>query len=199
MSDVMTLEELRKDVAYWQRLMRFHGYDCGKIDGIRGAKTRAAEAAWDADAKKNQVYGVFDERTERNLATVCPEMQRLVRVWLTSAVQLAQHMQYEIKIIEGTRSYARQNELKASGRGVTNAKGGQSWHNFGLAVDFGVFRGKSYILTDEPYRKLGALARGVHGLEWGGDWKGKLVDTPHVQLKKYAKVADARVKFEALA
>ena len=202
MSNVMTLDELRADVRYWQRLMRFHGYACGAIDGIRGKQTRHAEDLWLDDAERERSYGLFDERTERNLATVCPQVQGLLRRWLSKARMAATNAGYEIKLIEGTRSYARQNELYAQGRTkkgtrVTNARGGSSWHNFGLAVDFGVFRGKTYVEEDEPYIMLGQLSRTIPGLDWGGMWSG-FRDYPHVQLKKYSKVSEARAAFESL-
>lgn len=199
----MTLDELKADVSFWQRLLRFHGYPCGAIDGIRGKNTKHAEQLWMEDAERERAYGLFDERTEANIATVCPKVQGLLRRWLSRARMAATNAGYEIKLIEGTRSYARQNDLYAQGRTkkgtkVTNARGGSSWHNFGLAVDFGVFRGKTYVTEDEPYIMLGQLARTIPGLEWGGSWSG-FKDYPHVQLKKYSKVAEARAEFENLA
>lgn len=196
-SAIMTKEELRADVAYWQRLLKFHGYDCGKVDGIRGKNTRHAEELWDADAERSKRYGVFDERTEGNLATVAPRVQELIRMWLTKAKEAAAQLQYEVKIIEGTRSYARQNALYRQG-GVTKARGGRSWHNFGLACDMGVFRGKAYITDDSPYIKFGKLAETVPGLEWGGSWKS-FKDYPHMQMAKYASTTAARNAFEAIS
>lgn len=94
-------------------------------------------------------------------------------------------------IIEGHRAWEEQDALYAQGRTVkgsrvTNAKGGQSNHNFGIAVDFGVFRGKSYLDDANP-----ELASKVHkacsmhaqscGLQWGGSWKN-LKDEPHYEI-----------------
>lgn len=203
MSEVMSLDELRGDVAYWQRLMRFAGYDCGAIDGVRGARTREAEELWLGDARRYALeYGVFDERTEGNLATVMPAAQKLLRIWLRKVAKVAGTLEYEVKLIEGTRSYARQDALYAQGRTkkgakVTNARGGASWHNFGLAVDFGVFRGKSYVTEDEEYKVFGQLARTVPGLVWGGAWSA-FKDYPHVQVGRYSSVSAARGAFESL-
>lgn len=205
MSDVMTLDELRADVRYWQTLLRFAGYDCGAVDGIRGKKTKAAEELWFGDAKRYclDYGGVFDERTERNLATLIPEAQRCVRAWFTRARSVAAALEYELKIIEGTRSYARQNELYAQGRTkkgakVTNAKGGGSWHNFGLACDFGLFRGKTYLEDGKAYITVGQLANAIPGLEWGGSWR-TLKDYPHIQLNRYGSVAQAKQAFNSIA
>lgn len=46
-----------------------------------------------------------------------------------------------IRIVQGLRTFQEQHELYAKGRTkpgprVTNSKGGQSYHNYGLAIDF---------------------------------------------------------------
>ena len=69
---------------------------------------------------------------------------------------------------------------------VTNAKGGESAHNFGLAVDFALDgdKNKEGLQPDwssSAYKILGEEA-GKLGLEWGGNWKN-FKDSPHVQLK----------------
>jgi len=93
-----------------------------------------------------------------------------------------------IKIISGLRTYEEQDTLYAQGRTinkdkdiVTNAKGGQSNHNFGIAFDIGVFEGTKYLKDSPKYKTVGIL--GVElGLEWGGNWK-TIVDQPHFQLR----------------
>ncbi len=62
---------------------------------------------------------------------------------------------------------------------VTNARAGQSVHNFGLAFDVGVFEGSRYLGNSPKYKGLGALGLEL-GLEWGGNWK-TFVDEPHFQ------------------
>ncbi len=191
----MTIDEIRCDVAFWQRLLRLAGYNPGVIDGIRGKNTKAAEARWEAacEASKTEL-GAFDERSEKNLATIIPQAQVAVRKWLALAVVEAEKHGVSVKLIDGTRSYAEQNKLYAKRPKVTNARGGYSWHNFGLAVDFGVFRRKEYLAESNMYTVLGALARKVDGLEWGGDWTS-FKDYPHIQLRMFATTAAARAKF----
>jgi len=83
----------------------------------------------------------------------------------------------------GYRSVEEQNKLYAKGRTspgsiVTKARGGYSWHNFGLAADYAfVIDGK--VTWNGPRDLFGKIARQC-GLEWGGDWK-KFKDRPHVQ------------------
>lgn len=84
----------------------------------------------------------------------------------------------------GYRSSKEQDLLYAKGRSapgsvVTNAKGGYSWHNFGLAADYAfVINGK--VTWSGPWSKFGVIVRSC-GLEWGGDFKS-ICDRPHVQL-----------------
>ena len=81
-----------------------------------------------------------------------------------------------IKVIAGLRTYEEQNELFAQGRTkpgriVTNARGGFSNHNFGIAFDVGVFEGANYLGESPKLPKaVGALGMDL-GLEWGGNWK----------------------------
>jgi hypothetical protein len=101
-----------------------------------------------------------------------------------------------VKLIDGTRSYKEQDKLFRKRPKVTNARGGQSWHNFGLAFDFGLFRGKEYLGESPHYKTLGAIASTMPGLTWGGTWVN-LVDEPHIQLNLFDTVAKARAAFEA--
>ena len=81
-----TLAQVQKDVRFWQRLLTFAGYQPGKVDGVNGSKTKAAAQEWqnDADRIKAEI-GSFDERSERNIATLTPEAQRAARIWLKAA------------------------------------------------------------------------------------------------------------------
>ena len=86
------------------------------------------------------------------------------------------------------RSFAEQDELYKLGRSlpgkiVTNARGGQSWHNFGCAFDFvPLIAGKPQWDNSALYSKCGIIAEEV-GLEWAGRWTGKLKETAHCQFR----------------
>jgi len=78
-----------------------------------------------------------------------------------------------------------QNTLYAKGRTVpgpivTNAKGGDSMHNYRLAFDFvPLVGGQPAWNSDILWVKCGSVAQSV-GLEWGGNWT-KFADKPHCQ------------------
>lgn len=90
------------------------------------------------------------------------------------------------------RTFAEQDALYAIGRTkpgkkVTNAKGGQSYHNYGLALDIVIINGKiAEWDTKKDYDKDGRAdwmeivsIFKRYGWEWGGDWGFK--DYPHFQ------------------
>jgi peptidoglycan L-alanyl-D-glutamate endopeptidase CwlK len=97
------------------------------------------------------------------------------------------------------RTYKEQDELYAIGRTkpgkkVTNAKGGQSYHNFGLAFDIVLIRdlngdGKYETASWDTKIDIDGDGRSEwmevvdiakrYGWEWGGDWK--FTDNPHFQ------------------
>ncbi len=84
-----------------------------------------------------------------------------------------------------------QNELYAQGRTtegsiVTNARGGQSIHNYGLAFDIVILLDKDNngsfeqaVWSGEHFYKVVKYFKSK-GYEWGGDWK--IVDKPHFQI-----------------
>lgn len=194
----MTIDEIKEDKKYWQRLLRLAGYYKGGIDGIRGPLQCAAEQKWKAEALAfKEQYGEFDERTEKNIATLIPEAQKVIRKVVALGKKACSdwedgHVGHkaEVKVIQGTRSYAEQNALYAKRPKVTNARGGYSLHNFGIAADLGVFVDGKYPDDHELYLIIGKLSRGIEGLEWGGDWRS-FKDYPHYQLSKYGSTSSA--------
>lgn len=86
------------------------------------------------------------------------------------------------------RSVEEQNKLYNQRPKVTNAKGGQSIHNYGLAFDIAILLDKDNNGTFEsidwnissPYFKLVVEYFKSKGYEHGGDWKN-FKDYPHFQ------------------
>ena len=123
-----------------------------------------------------------DDRSEKIIALLLPEVRPVAR----ALVQKAALNGIRIKIISGLRTFEEQDELYAQGRTkpgpkVTNARGGYSNHNFGIAFDIGVFEGNKYLAESVKYKAVGVLGTDL-GLEWGGNWK-TIVDQPHFQLR----------------
>lgn len=89
-----------------------------------------------------------------------------------------------LRISQGLRTIAEQNALYAQGRTVkgsivTNAKGGQSYHNYGLAVDLVQLKDNT-VNWSFDYSQLQPIAA-LYGIVWGGTFKS-LIDKPHFEL-----------------
>lgn len=155
------------------------GFNPGKIDGLWGPKTQKAFDGYVASLSK-PVQGEFDERTEKNIATLLPQAQEKAYEF----VRLIKDKGINAKIISGTRTYEEQRALYDQGRSkpgkiVTNARPGESFHNHGVAWDIGIFDDNGKYLEDSPLYKLAGKIGESIGLEWGGNWSGNLVDEPH--------------------
>lgn len=150
--------------------------------------------------------GKLDDRTEKALATLDPKAAPAFRQFIRAAREIAAQFGCEYIAIGGTRTWPEQDALYAQGRSkpgkvVTNAKGGQSWHNFGIALDMGVFRDGKYLDDSEPataskiHKAAGEIAK-QYGLEWGGSW-ASIKDEPHFQVATGLSMAEARERFSA--
>ncbi len=100
-----------------------------------------------------------------------------------------------ISITEDFRSMDEQDELYAQGRTdsgsiVTHARGGESFHNYGLAIDFALVTQNGNLIWDMEYDGNGnaksdwievvKIAKQL-GFEWGGDWE-EFKDYPHLEM-----------------
>lgn len=113
-----------------------------------------------------------------------------------------------IAITCGLRTVDEQNTLYAQGRTkpgpiVTNAKGGYSFHAYGLAIDFcwayQSITGK-YVVSDKTAWAVGPLHKKTrmffvnHGWESGANWK-TLKDYPHLE-KRFGYPEDCAILYQ---
>jgi peptidoglycan L-alanyl-D-glutamate endopeptidase CwlK len=189
----------KDDVLSEQRLLAAAGLYHGVLDGDWGPQTSAAQDAWEAFYTSTaKALGIFDPRTESVILTLLPKAQVAARKFMNAAMKLP----FTVKLISGERSYAEQDRLFAQRPKVTNARGGQSNHNFAIAWDAGIFIGGQYdegrnAKENQPYLDLAKVAKAaVPGLEWGGDWSS-FKDLPHYQLATGKTVAQCRALLEA--
>ena len=126
---------------------------------------------------------IVNTASENRLKKVHPELATRIRAMIDALAQGG----INIEVVQGLRTVAEQDALFAQGRTkpgsvVTNARGGQSNHNYGLAVDVVPFTdGKpNWNAPNSVWMAIGQEG-GKVGLEWGGNWK-KFIDKPHLQL-----------------
>ena len=119
----------------------------------------------------------------RNWGLMHPEFSQ--RLLLAFKIMKEKHG-YDMALLEGYRSPARQDVLAQMGGAVTNARAFQSWHQYGLAADCAFWRdGKLVISEKDPwamrgYQLYGEVAEQL-GLTWGGRWK--MMDFGHTELR----------------
>ena len=91
----------------------------------------------------------------------------------------------QLRVFSAYRSFEEQNELYAKGRTapgniVTYAQAGESYHNFGLAIDVVEIVNNKAVWKNPNWPKIGKIGESL-GFTWGGRWKMK--DLPHFQVE----------------
>jgi peptidoglycan L-alanyl-D-glutamate endopeptidase CwlK len=127
--------------------------------------------------------------------------------------QLIQQMKARgilIKITEDFRSFAKQDQLYAQGRSlpgpiVTYARGGESFHNYGLAIDFALVDPQTKKLSwdlrrdrnkngQADWQEVVQVAKQL-GFAWGGDWTG-FKDRPHLEMTFGQSIYELKYKLK---
>lgn len=140
----------------------------------------------------------MDAISERNLARVNPQLANRIRLM---AAELREQG-ITIRVTSGLRTFAEQDALYAQGRTkpgpiVTNARGGQSLHNYGLAVDVvPIVNGQpKWDVPESVWQKIGAAGK-RQGMEWGGDWTN-FKDRPHFQMTAGKSISTLLAEYRA--
>ncbi|WP_313889028.1 M15 family metallopeptidase [Peribacillus sp. TH24] len=123
------------------------------------------------------------------------ELHPIVAEKKEKLIQQANEKGIVVIITAGFRTLEEQNDLYEKGRLksgsiVTNARGGESLHNFGLAIDFALLNKQGEAIWNMEYdgndngesdwMEVVSIAKDL-GFEWGGDWSG-FKDYPHLQM-----------------
>jgi peptidoglycan L-alanyl-D-glutamate endopeptidase CwlK len=136
---------------------------------------------------------ILDKPTQNIINKVHPKLrQELTKI--IEEIQTTLTGNAKIRLTQGLRTIAYQDSLYAQGRTakgaiVTNAKGGQSNHNYGLAVDFClIIDGKTMSYNEVKDYDSDKVADWIevvkifkkYGWFWGGDFKS-IKDSPHFE------------------
>lgn len=127
-----------------------------------------------------QSWNKITQINASKLAKIAPVVAKRVMQFINAAAADGVILQ----VVQGLRTFAEQDSLYAQGRSrpgkiVTNAKGGQSLHNYGLAVDLAPVIGGEINWDEKRFRDFNKWDD-IAGLDWGGNWK-TFKDLPHVQ------------------
>jgi peptidoglycan L-alanyl-D-glutamate endopeptidase CwlK len=126
----------------------------------------------------------------RNLNDLHPKVKVLCEKFISECKK----QNIDVLITSTYRDAASQNALYAQGRTapgkiVTNARAGQSFHNWRVAFDFvPIVSGKAQWNDLTTFNKCGEIAESV-GLEWAGRWK-KFKELAHCQYTGGLRLAD---------
>ncbi|WP_334190941.1 M15 family metallopeptidase [Noviherbaspirillum sp.] len=131
---------------------------------------------------------VFIVSGRPGLQTADRDWNRLHPAFMQFALLVFARMEargYPMALLEGYRSAERQDMLADSPQHVTNARGYESKHQYGLALDAAPIRDGRLVISErdpwamQAYQALGEEAEKV-GLVWGGRWK--LRDFGHIEM-----------------
>lgn len=128
----------------------------------------------------------------RNIDDLLPRVATLC----TAFVKACAAQGVDVIITSTYRDVESQNALYAQGRTapgriVTNARGGDSFHNYRCAFDFvPVVHGKAVWNDANLFKRCGSIAEQV-GLEWAGRWKS-FKETAHCQFTGGLTLGDLR-------
>ncbi|PFN99615.1 peptidase M15 [Bacillus sp. AFS076308] len=143
------------------------------------------------------------ESPKKQSVSMPTELNPVVKERTEQLIQQAAKKGIVVVITDSFRSAEDQDKLYEQGRTtdgniVTNAKGGESYHNYGLAIDFALETPSGDVVWDREYDRNGnakadwaevvKMAKAL-GFEWGGDWKG-FKDYPHLEMNFGLTIAD---------
>lgn len=177
-------------------------FNSGAPDGIYGGRTADAVKRFQS-VNDLVINGVVTPRTRQQLFNPNPKddystlpssislsaLNPYVASLANKFLVLCNANSIDVAIIVTFRSWYDQDVLYAQGRTtpgyiVTDAEGGDSYHNWGLAFDCAPLINNviAWDATDK-FIQMGTLGQQI-GLEWGGNWtsyKINLIDMPHFQ------------------
>lgn len=132
---------------------------------------------------------------EVNAETLPTELHPIVAEKVEILLEKTAEREITIRITDDYRSFEEQDKLydkgrRTSGKVVTHSEGGESYHNFGLAVDFALQLENGDVIWNTEYDgngngqsdwfEVAEIAKEL-GFQWGGDWRG-FKDYPHLQM-----------------
>lgn len=135
---------------------------------------------------------VTSTRGQKVLDGLAPDFRAKVEEFLRRAKAAG----YNITIVSGRRTMDEQQALYDKGRNtsgsiVTNAKPGESAHNFGQAIDFAFVNpitGAASWDESAPWAAVAEIGKSL-GMEWGGDW-ATFRDRPHLETTTWKVARD---------
>lgn len=123
--------------------------------------------------------------SSRSLTVLHPLFRPKAQAFVDAAAKAG----LDVLIYCTVRTFQEQDMLYAEGRTkpgkiITNAKAGQSAHNYGMAFDGAPLVGGRIAWDDHPHWVLYGQVAAEVGLEWAGTWVS-FKEYPHIQLPNW--------------
>lgn len=123
----------------------------------------------------------WDIHSDRRISKLHPQIQAKAREFI---IRAERELGITLRVSSGFRGWEEQTRLYAQGRTapgkrVTNAKAGESYHNYGLALDVVEIKNGQPVWNNPKWNEIGALGESL-GFDWGGRWKRP--DRPHFAM-----------------
>ncbi len=139
----------------------------------------------------------WDIWTERRLDRLHPLIRDRARLFINT---MDREQGIKLRVTSGLRTWKEQDGLYAQGRTakgkkVTNARGGQSLHNYGLAFDVVEIKDGKGLWNNPNWDRIGEMGKSF-GFEWGGDWRS-FVDRPHFEDRFGRSLAQLRTLYSS--
>jgi len=146
---------------------------------------------------KNACSETWDIATNTRINELHPKVKCPAKNFINT---VESELGIKLRVTSGYRSFAEQTELynkgrTTSGNVVTNANAGQSYHNYGVAIDVVEIKDGSTNWNGAMFDKIAPYAK-AEGFEWGGDWTS-FVDKPHFQITNGNSTTELKTLYDA--
>lgn len=194
--EMKTWKSLFENVILIQKKLQIEGVYSGQLDGIFGISTIQSTQEYQ---KKQNLYpsGDITPRTRHKLfnpnsknefyasSSHLNSLHPFVKMLAKEFLELTKANGLDVRIYSVFRSWSEQDQLFSLGRWklgkkVTNARGGESYHNWGLAFDAAPYVNNSIPWGNiKKFKQMGYIGEKL-GLSWGGHFTS-IVDYPHFE------------------
>ena len=163
--------------------------------------------------KAMEVFSYLKQKTwdilsDRKIETLHPKIRAMAKAFI---IRAEKELGIKLRVVSALRTWDEQSDLynqpndgkDNDGDGqvdeadekVSNAKAGDSLHNYGLALDVVEVKNGQALWNNPNWEKIAALGKSI-GFEWGGDWKS-FKDKPHFQYSFGKTLAELRQMYRS--
>jgi RHS repeat-associated protein len=148
--------------------------------------------AMSENSNLSRVLSTWDPVTDKRIMELDPQVQRPA----TSFINITEAaLDTRLRVTQGYRTIEEQNRLYEQGRStpgniVTNVRGGESYHNYGRAIDVVVME-QGQPNWNKPITHDIADLGIDQGFSWGGSWSG-FRDYPHFEMPLGQSIEELR-------